>query len=94
MSHADHTWHVPGCWDCEDQADDESKAELWAQVAAHVTHHPALYSTARHGCWATCACRWESRRWTTTTGAHLEFGRHLIDPRENCNDHRPQETTP
>lgn len=34
-THAEHTWHVPGCWDCEDQADNESKAELWAQIAAH-----------------------------------------------------------
>lgn len=86
MSHAEHTWHVPGCWDCEDQADDKSKAELWAQVAAQGGHHPTLYGTGRHGCWSTCACGWKSALWTTTAGAHLEFGRHLIDLR---NDHRP-----
>lgn len=42
-------------------------------------HEPALFSSRRHGCWATCECgRWHSKRWTTTIGAHLEFGEHLL----------------
>lgn len=42
-------------------------------------HHPTLYRTGRHGCWAVCRCGWMgSSSWTTVVGAHLEFGRHLI----------------
>jgi hypothetical protein len=45
-------------------------------------HEPAPYSTRRYGCWATCTCgRWQSRAWTTVSGAHLEYGLHLL--REN-----------
>lgn len=44
-------------------------------------HHPTLYATGRHGCWADCHCGWTGRLWTTVPGAHLEFGQHLIrDP--------------
>lgn len=43
-----------------------------------VIHHPTLYRTRRHGCWASCCCGWTSRRWTSTVGAHLEFGTHLV----------------
>jgi hypothetical protein len=44
-----------------------------------MTHHPALYCTGRHGCWASCCCGWAGRsRWTSVVGAHLEFGQHLI----------------
>jgi hypothetical protein len=42
-------------------------------------HEPSLYSSRRYGCWATCECgRWHSKRWTTTIGAHIEFGDHLL----------------
>ena len=44
-----------------------------------MSHHPTFYSGGRHGCWAICACGWKSRTWTTTVGAHLEFGKHLIE---------------
>lgn len=45
-----------------------------------MTHHPTLYRTRCHGCWAGCSCSWTSRTWTSTTGAHLDFGQHLIAP--------------
>jgi hypothetical protein len=41
-------------------------------------HHLTLYWTRRHGCWSGCACAWKSGTYTTTTGAHLAFGRHLV----------------
>lgn len=41
-------------------------------------HHPTLLSTGRHGCWATCPCGWHSATWRTVIGAHLDFGRHLV----------------
>lgn len=41
-------------------------------------HHPQIYKTGRHGCWCCCLCGWRSRLWTTGTGAHLEFGEHLL----------------
>lgn len=41
--------------------------------------HPTLYRAGRHGCWASCCCGWLSRTWTSVTGAHLEFGQHLIE---------------
>lgn len=44
-----------------------------------MTHHPTLYRTGRHGCWASCCCGWKSRTWTGVVGAHLDFGRHLIE---------------
>lgn len=46
----------------------------------HVKHHPTLCRTGRHGCWAHCVCGWQSRRYTTVTGAHLAFGHHLVHP--------------
>jgi hypothetical protein len=46
-------------------------------------HEPLLYWTARHGSWASCTCgRWKSRTWTSVSGAHLEFGQHLLDDRK------------
>ena len=42
-----------------------------------MSHHPTLYRTGRHGCWALCICGWQSRLYTTTTGAHIAFGQHL-----------------
>lgn len=46
---------------------------------AEVNHHPMLAATGRHGCWAVCLCgQWQGRLWTTVTGAHLEFGQHLL----------------
>lgn len=41
-------------------------------------HHPTLCATSRNGCWAYCSCGWRSETHGTTTGAHLEFGRHLV----------------
>jgi hypothetical protein len=40
--------------------------------------HPFLYWTARNGSWCHCLYGWKSRDWTTVTGAHLEFGQHLV----------------
>jgi hypothetical protein len=49
-----------------------------------MSHHPYLYWTARYGCWCHCACgQWKSGIYTTVTGAHLAFGRHLIKPEES-----------
>lgn len=48
------------------------------QIKGPVHHDLALHSTSRYGCWATCSCGWRSRRWTTTTGAHLQFGEQLL----------------
>lgn len=46
-----------------------------------MTHHPALYSS-RFGAWCHCTCgQWRSRIYTTITGAHIEFGQHLIAER-------------
>lgn len=42
-------------------------------------HHLLLYWTRRAGCWSSCTCGWLSGRWTTTVGAHLEFGTHLLE---------------
>lgn len=42
-------------------------------------HEPLLF-WSRYGAWACCPCGWTSdgQRWTTTVGAHLAFGRHLL----------------
>lgn len=48
-------------------------------MTEQMRHHPTLLSTGSHGCWSTCSCGWNSALWTTTTGAHLEFGRHMVD---------------
>jgi hypothetical protein len=42
-------------------------------------HHPILCRTSRDGCWAYCTCGWISGTWTSTVGAHVDFGRHLVD---------------
>lgn len=43
-------------------------------------HEPQLYWSGRHGSWCFCACGgWRSRAWTTLVGAHLDFGRHLLE---------------
>jgi hypothetical protein len=44
-----------------------------------VNHHPLLTSTGRHGCWCVCSCGWRSRDYTTVSGAHYAFGRHLLE---------------
>lgn len=44
-------------------------------------HHPRLLRTSRHGCWCECSCGWLSNLWTTTVGAHLAFGQHLLADR-------------
>lgn len=45
-------------------------------------HHPILYSTSRYGAWCHCICgEWKSRTFTRIAGAHLAFGRHLLDSR-------------
>lgn len=36
--------------------------------------------TCRYRCWCTCRCGWASLTYRTIVGAHLEFGRHLLDP--------------
>lgn len=41
-------------------------------------HHLTLYSTGRHGSWATCSCGWKSRTFVGNEGAHLAFGEHLV----------------
>ena len=57
-------------------------------------HHPRLYSTRRYGSWATCDCgRWVSRRWATVTGAHLDFGRHLVAATIDRNQRKEEEMT-
>jgi hypothetical protein len=48
-------------------------------VTAATGHHPGLYATGRHGCWARCSCGWESQLFTTISGAHLAFGQHLAE---------------
>lgn len=43
-------------------------------------HEPILYWSGRHGSWCHCVCgTWRSRIWPGVVGAHLEFGRHLLD---------------
>ncbi|MCW2899962.1 MAG: hypothetical protein JWO67_2227 [Streptosporangiaceae bacterium] len=44
-----------------------------------IKHHPNLMSAGRHGSWCSCPCGWSSGTYGTTTGAHLAFGRHLLD---------------
>lgn len=53
---------------------------IFAGVVADlvVDHRPGLFSS-RFGAWCRCSCgRWESGLYTTVTGAHLAFGRHLL----------------
>lgn len=45
-------------------------------------HRVTLYWTRRYGCWSTCSCGWSGSRWTTVTGAHGDFGQHLIEDRK------------
>jgi hypothetical protein len=41
-------------------------------------HHPVLHSS-RAGCWCVCTCgHWRSPTFTTVSGAHLSFGKHLL----------------
>jgi hypothetical protein len=49
--------------------------------APSLGHHPQLYATSRYGCWCICDCGWRSGRYVATVGAHMAFGRHLIDER-------------
>lgn len=42
-------------------------------------HHPTLFTSGRHGCWAYCRCGWRGSLWTTVVGAHLDFGQHLTN---------------
>jgi hypothetical protein len=45
-----------------------------------VRHRPYLLFAGRHGSWCECTCgEWRSRIYTSVTGAHLEFGQHLVD---------------
>lgn len=44
-------------------------------------HHPSLYRSRRYGTWCVCTCTWQSRHYTTTSGAHLEYGQHLLATR-------------
>lgn len=46
---------------------------------SHGSHSLMLYATSRYGCWAHCSCGWRSGLWVTAFGAHLEFGRHLLE---------------
>lgn len=42
-------------------------------------HHLTLYWTRLHGSWSSCSCGWGSGNYTTKIGAHLAFGRHLVN---------------
>jgi hypothetical protein len=44
-------------------------------------HEPLILTTRRHGSWCTCWCGWKSTAWTSTVGAHLAFGQHLLESR-------------
>lgn len=48
-------------------------------------HHPFLAGCGRLGWWSTCPCGWRSRwSYTTVSGAHIEFGKHLLEVRTDA----------
>lgn len=52
------------------------------ELNAAPDHHPSLFCARRYGCWCSCTCTWQSRSYTTVSGAHLAFREHLVAAQE------------